>query len=100
MHATTGTHKDLRFIFPFLDCQGVADSPYQVGSRYYLIYNKLQNFISQKLIKLFERNYRICGINTLRFDLSNLWNKQSLLRLDLSDLWNKQNSLRFDLSKV
>ena len=49
--------------------RGVADSPYrwvgesptphigESGSRY-LIYNKLQNFISQKVIKLFEPNFQ------------------------------------------
>jgi hypothetical protein len=38
--------------------------------------------------------------NRIRFDLSNLWNKQSSLRFDLSNLWNKHNLLRFNLSKV
>ncbi len=35
-----------------------------------------------------------------RFDLSIVWNKQSLLRFDLSYKWNKQRSLRFDLLKL
>ncbi len=32
----------------------------------------------------------------LRFGLSNIWNKKSLLRFNLSYFWNKQRLLRFD----
>jgi hypothetical protein len=38
--------------------RGVADSPYRQVGESLLIYNKLKNFISQKLKKLFEPNFQ------------------------------------------
>ncbi len=46
------------------------------------------------LLNLWNKQTSFC------FELSNLWKKQSSLRFDLSNLWNKQNLLRFNLSKV
>ena len=63
--------------------QGVADSPYQwvgesptphigeSGSRY-LIYNKLQNFVSQKIKKLFEPNFKWVFLYTYTASSANL----------------------------
>ena len=65
------------------ESRGVADSPYrrvgesptprisESGSRY-LIYNKLQNFISQKITKLFERNFQRAFLYTYTASSANL----------------------------
>ncbi len=43
---------------PVSASRGVADSPYRRVGESLLIYNKLQNFISQKLKKLFVRKFQ------------------------------------------